>query len=870
MQSTANTTTADDDQCESHEATFVHNKRHGCMMTNHRDPDSSLLSLLTPAAVEYRRAEHPAEANQASLPHRQGSSPSTATADTKAGQKYFSTVPVQEIVPIINSRFESSVSGIYVIGDVTGLPLVKVAANQGVAVIAAMKAAGEFTGSGDREGLDIVIIGGGPAGLSAAAEAEKLGVRYVVLERDRLASTIRSFPPGKKVYAEPQFLPNVSQLDVAEDVDKDEFLQRISSLVELKQLKVQEGADVKHVRRLGDHDFEVITEGGKVFPTRMVLVAIGRQGQPRLLECPGAEKSHKVTYRLHSPEDYHQKDLLVVGGGNSAIEAVLLLKNDNRVTLSYRGDNLYRAKEENRRLIEHAEQEGRVTILYQSSVKAIDETEVEIDVAGRRRRIANDNVIVQIGTLPPIPFLMDMGLELDGIWTLRRVLMSMVGLLVGFLIYFQAKHFVLLPEKAGVGKILVPFANALRQAPVPLTLEMLFNSVLPVICAAFYMAWIVNKQRSLRRLPPLIRFSHTGTWLIAGSLLYVAGQVAPTLLTLNAAEAGPGPYYLPGLSWVFRVVPTYFSNLYGFYYLAYFAAITGFGLYWAKKSGHRLVWRRNLTIIATQWTLWWGIPTFLAMTLGRNAWTPVASKLINAWPLNMTAFRVDPVVHNGDPEWWSLVAVAGVVWAVFLTFVVIPLFTIRWGKIYCSYICSCGALAETVGNGFRHRGPKGDTPRRWERMGFVFIALASVATVADLLGIPGPFEWYNTYVGTALAGAVAIGLYPFLGQRVWCRMWCPLAFWMNFWGRWSKFKITAVKGKCIDCNVCNQYCQMGIDIKSLALQGKSVTLETTPCVGCAECVVRCPMDVLHLGDREVPSRATSLLPILSFGSADAA
>ena len=83
---------------------------------------------------------------------------------------------------------------------------------------------------------------------------------------------------------------------------------------------------------------------------------------------------------------------------------------------------------------------------------------------------------------------------------------------------------------------------------------------------------------------------------------------------------------------MFRLIPTYFSNLYGFYYLAYFVAITGFGLYWAKKSGHHLIWRRNLTIIATQWTLWWGIPTFLAMTLGRNAWTPVASKLINAWP----------------------------------------------------------------------------------------------------------------------------------------------------------------------------------------------------------------------------------------------
>ena len=222
-----------------------------------------------------------------------------------------------------------------------------------------------------------------------------------------------------------------------------------------------------------------------------------------------------------------------------------------------------------------------------------------------------------------------------------------------------------------------------------------------------------------------------------------------------------------------------------------------------------------------------------------------------------------------------MVGVVGVVWAVVLTFIIIPLFTIRFGKIYCSYICSCGALAETVGNGFRHRGPKGDLSRKFEKYGYIFILLATIATIADLMHwqpviwfkgitlsalfkqeIPTGVETtsldlfglYDVWVGLFLAGALAIGLYPFLGQRIWCRMWCPLAFWMNFWGRWSKFKITPEKGKCIDCNVCNQYCQMGIDIKGRALRGEPVTLADTPCVGCQECIVRCPMQILHLGD----------------------
>ena len=222
--------------------------------------------------------------------------------------RYFATVPPQEILPIVNSRYESSVRGIYVIGDVTGLPLVKVAANQGVEVMARMEADGVYRQrSQDDERLDLVIIGGGPAGLSAAIEAEKRGLRYVVLERNKIASTVRSFPPGKKVYAEPQFVKNTSELDVDEDLDKDDFLARVQSLVEQKRLKMKEDTEVLHVRRRAERQFEVETKAGKVFPTRQVLVAIGRQGQPRLLTCPGADDASKVTYRLHTPEDYDGK-----------------------------------------------------------------------------------------------------------------------------------------------------------------------------------------------------------------------------------------------------------------------------------------------------------------------------------------------------------------------------------------------------------------------------------------------------------------------------------------------------------------------------------------------------------------------------------
>ncbi len=774
---------------------------------------------------------------------------------------YFATVPPQEILPIVNGRYESSVKGIFVIGDVTGLPLVKVAANQGASVIAKMKF---DDGSASDDGrLDLVIIGAGPAGLSAAMEAQERGLKYVVLERNKVASTVRSFPPGKKVYAEPQFVRNESKLEFDEDLDKDEFLARVNRLVAEKKLHIKEDTEVDRVRKVGERRFEVETKSGKSFPTQQVLVAVGRQGQARSLECPGADNAQKVTYRLHTPEDYHDANIMIVGGGNSAIEAALLLMPHNRVTLSYRGDDLFRAKEENRQLIEQAERDGRLNVLYKSNLKAVRDHELDIDVDGQLHTLANDHVIVQIGTLPPVDFLMDMGLELDGVWTAKRLALSVVGLLVGVFVYFYSKNFVLHPDAAGEGKLLLPGLESLIGSTQLGFAAFLVGMVLPIAWLSLLALKLINGNMQARGHAALLPMPHSSFMLIVGGLLYAGSLIAPSVLTLDPSAAGDGPYFVPGFAWLYHVVPKYFSNAYGFYYLLYFSAIAGFGLYWAIKTNHRLVWRRNLTIIATQWTLWWGIPTFLAVFIGRNPWTPLLTRSLNAWPLNMGAFNVDPAVGPGDPAWWHTVAVVGVVWAAVLTFIVIPLVTIRWGKIYCSYICSCGALAETVGNGFRHRGPKGDTPRKMERMGFVFIALATVATIADLYGFQGPLGQYNLWAGTALAGAVAIGLYPFLGQRVWCRMWCPLAFWMNFWGRWSQFKITPEKGKCIDCNVCNQYCQMGIDIKSSALKGEPITLKDSPCVGCNECIVRCPMEILHLGDLPIArQKASPSLPIV--------
>ena len=812
---------------------------------------------------------------------------------SKRGPAYFATVPPQEILPIVNSRYESSVNGIFVIGDVTGLPLVKVAANQGREVIEKMESAKLFTANDESDTrLDLVIVGGGPAGISAAIECEKRNVKYVILERSELANTIRTFPVGKKVYAEPQTIKNISELDVDRDLDRDDFINIVEKAVDERQLKFKIGTDVSKIIKKEDRHFEVKTKDDKTFPTRQVLIAIGRQGQPRKLDIPGCDDCAKVTYRLHTKEDYNDEDVLIIGGGNSAIEAALMLKDHNRVTLSYRGEDFFRAKEENRRLLDDAIAKGEIKALLKSNIKFSRAKEVDIDIDGTQETIKNDKVIVLIGQLPPVEFLMDTGMELDGVWTSRRVMWSVIGLIVGYFIYFGAKKFVLHPGDAG-GKFFVDGFAGLATESNAYLWDLLLLKIAPLIGLLTLGASAVKKMMTSPGKSPPFKVPMATPIISVCALLFIVGMIAPGWFTFDKAEAGKGPYALDfsvnllgeryGVPDVYDATVVedslvgdgkggygfttgkgsggrYFSGLSNMYYLCYFGLIGVFGIYWAIKANNGIIWRRNLTIIACQWTIWWGIPTMLVVLFGRNVWTPVITKAINAWPLNMAAFHLTGT-EPGDPEWWHIVGVVGVVWAVLLTFVVLPLFTIRFGKIYCSYICSCGALAETVGNGFRHRGPKGDRPRWLERFGFVFIALAAIATIADLMGwFPVLFEGtkyemkldllheYNVWVGTFLAGALAIGLYPFLGQRIWCRMWCPLAFWMNFWGRWSKFKITPEKGKCIDCNVCNQFCQMGIDIKSRALKGEPITLKDTPCVGCAECVVRCPMEILHLGD----------------------
>ncbi|HEY0007380.1 MAG TPA: 4Fe-4S binding protein, partial [Tepidisphaeraceae bacterium] len=223
---------------------------------------------------------------------------------------------------------------------------------------------------------------------------------------------------------------------------------------------------------------------------------------------------------------------------------------------------------------------------------------------------------------------------------------------------------------------------------------------------------------------------------------------------------------------------------------------------------------------------------------------------ILAWPLFFWN------VFTAQPMWaWLTISVAQ-------TFVLIPLMIYFWGKgSYCGWICSCGALAETLGDRHRDKMPHGPFWNRLNMLGQAFLAFALLLLGLRIIGWIWPggrsaaaFEYllndlpifnYVWFVDLLWAGIFGVGLYFWFSGRVWCRFGCPLAALMHIYTRFSKYAIVADKKKCISCSVCTTVCHQGIDVMSFA--NKGLPMQDPQCVRCSACVQMCPTNVLSFG-----------------------
>ena len=720
-----------------------------------------------------------------------------------------------EPLPDVREDGSTNVPGIFVAGDLAGVPLLKFSldtgarATQRIAAELGSQAASDSArvapagGSSGPSLLDLVIVGGGVAGMAAAIEAKAQGLRFEVLEASEPFSTIANFPKRKPIYTYPMGMTPVGSLQVSATV-KEPLLEELRAQATAAGIAPLAGR-AERIERTGETLTIHMAEGAPL-RARRVLLTLGRSGDFRRLGVPG-ESLDKVSNRLHDPADFAGKDVLVVGGGDSALETAIALGSAGaRVTLAHRGREFVRPKPEN------AEQAGRVaTIRFETRVKEIGSDRATlIGASGAEESLPNDNVFTMIGREAPLTFLRRSGIRIRG--EMRPASWVAFGLFVLFCTW-------LYNWKSG--------GSASE--------------------------WWAARHWFPFNLPDLLA--------AAGGGVAAAAADPNTLLgTLAISAAGPSFWYT----------------------LAYSLVVAIFGVRRIRRRRTPYVTAQTLTLMAIQVVPLFLLPEVILPLLGyhgllprgiADALFPVvtyghgreywrAYGLILAWPLNVyNVFTHEPL------GWWLVISAVQ-------TLVLIPLGIYFYGKgIYCGWICSCGALAETLGDTHRQKMPHGPG---WNRLNFLGQGILGVAVLLLLLRVVGwilpdgnaidaVFDpWFKTSykwtVDVALAGVVGYGAYFWFSGRVWCRFMCPLAALMHLYARFSRFAIVAEKKKCISCNVCTSVCHQGIDVMSFA--NKGAPMNDPECVRCSACVQSCPTGVLTFGriDRAGKTIALDLLP----------
>ena len=309
-------------------------------------------------------------------------------------------------LPHVSPEFETNIPGLFIAGELGGMGLIKNAVEQGRQAVENLKKKIKPSKETD---YDVIIVGAGPAGISATLTAANNKMRFLTVEQDSLGGTVFNFPRAKIVMTSPMNLPMHGKLKLSE-TSKSELLDLWLNILAKNNISINEQEKVDSVEKINDY-FLVSTNKEK-YKTNSVVLCIGRRGSPRKLGVPGEEKE-KVAYRLLDPELIQNQKILIVGGGDSAIESALLLMEDNVVSISYRSDKFSRLKPKNLEKINEAVSDRKIKIFYNSTLKEIKDKSVILQVEENQKEIDNNLVYIFAGGELPTKFLEKIGIKIE-------------------------------------------------------------------------------------------------------------------------------------------------------------------------------------------------------------------------------------------------------------------------------------------------------------------------------------------------------------------------------------------------------------------------------------------------------------------------
>lgn len=318
-------------------------------------------------------------------------------------------------IPIMDVHNETSLPGVFIAGELGGQGLIFNGINQGIKVVGVIQQkikAGGRRGSNDA--YDIAIIGAGPAGIGAATMARTLGLTYILLDvKEGIGGTVAAYPKKKPTLIDKVEIPGFGFLDKYE-YTKEDILAIFHQIHQEQKLNFHPRFNMA---KLENHDgiYSVISDAGQAVRAAYVVLALGRNGTPRKLGVPG-EHLAKVAYRLEDAEQFKGKDIVVVGGGDSAIEAAIALAatDGNRVHVSYRKNKLFRIKDLNQTRLDEMIGSKKLSLILETDVKEIGEREIRIRSGGSETVYPNDAVFIFAGGLPPFKLLGDVGVKFHG------------------------------------------------------------------------------------------------------------------------------------------------------------------------------------------------------------------------------------------------------------------------------------------------------------------------------------------------------------------------------------------------------------------------------------------------------------------------